>query len=245
MKEYDEFEPKYREMDPVTEKLLFDGSRLRNGMIVLPGSPERRVDISENMTDAELDRAREHNRWVLVTELVISAGNPGGISFIAVYSDHTERKISAPMFWPWLVKRDSIPADYDPSAPAKELDAIVLGKLEKNFAVIDDYQIQEGYEPSLKDQARIRLENALIEFKKPGWPHSDEEASVLSGSTEEVEEEHDEIFGEATKKLILEGSREECLEWIRKNRDLSEDVRVSPYDRDDLISGTQYLVIYG
>lgn len=154
MQEYDEFEPQYREMDPATEKLLFDGSRLRNGMIVLFGSPELRVGIREEMSEDVLELARTRNRWAIVSELEISVGKSGGVAFIATYADHTERKIVGPMFWPWLVKRDSIPADYDPSGPAKQRDALILGKLET-------YKVREGYEPTLKEWAREQMRQRL------------------------------------------------------------------------------------
>ena len=45
--------------------------------------------------------------------------------------------------------------------------------------------------------------------------------------------------------MILNDTREACLAWMRENRDSSETVFVAAWDRQDLISGTQYLVLYG
>jgi hypothetical protein len=174
----DEFEPRYREMDPTTEKLLFDGSRLRNGMVVLYASPESRVEVREGMNEGELDTARERNRWFIVSELTISIGSPGSVAFIATYFDHTERKIEETMSSPWLVKRDSIPADYDPTAPARE----------QGFRLLT-----QDIPPKPKEFTRFpgltNYKSSLKVIPKEDWPPSDEEASILAGSTERVEDE--------------------------------------------------------
>lgn len=55
----------------------------------------------------------------------------------------------------------------------------------------------------------------------------------------------DAILTTNTMEVILNDTRENCLKWMRQNRELSESVYVSAHDRNDFISGTQYLVTYG
>jgi hypothetical protein len=100
------FVPKYYEMDPVIEDLLFDGSYLLDGMIVLVGDPRFRVDLTEEMTPDHAEAAKRFNRWCSVTNLIVGHEY---IAFLATYEDGTKRKVVLDRRWPWLVKLNSLP----------------------------------------------------------------------------------------------------------------------------------------
>lgn len=97
----------YAEMDPQTEDLLPTGRYLNNGMIVLIESRIMRNDIAdlESKSGYYKDRARENNRWCMVTEV----HNRGDItSFVAVYADGTKRVRRLNQSYAWYVKIDSV-----------------------------------------------------------------------------------------------------------------------------------------
>lgn len=109
---------KYYEMDPNTEDLLFDGTFLRNDMIVLPGDPNLRMDTTEQVTPDRAELIRTRNRWSMVSNLIVSGSSA---VFVATYDDGTKRKIVCDVRWPWLVKLNSIRPDEQP--PAQGFDA--------------------------------------------------------------------------------------------------------------------------
>jgi hypothetical protein len=100
---------KYYEMDPKTEDLI-DGRDIKDGMRILIADPIMRENTF--WTDAEpdahwLDRAKELNRWCVVSRL--EASHRGVVSFFAVYDDDTKRKRTYNVSHAWLVKLNSIP----------------------------------------------------------------------------------------------------------------------------------------
>lgn len=102
------FVEKYYEMKPEFEELIWNGRELRNGMTVLLGSPDLRIEIEHEMYNDDLDRAKECNRWCEIGGVEL-AGNR--VTFIATYLDQTQRKRFVPIEAPWLVKSDSIPGN--------------------------------------------------------------------------------------------------------------------------------------
>ena len=98
--------PKYYEMDPATEDLLFDGSCLLDGMIVAVGDPQFRCDLEEEMTPGLAEMVKQRNRWCSVGNLTIGHEY---IAFMATYEDGTKRKVVVDRRWPWLVKLNSLP----------------------------------------------------------------------------------------------------------------------------------------
>jgi len=104
-----EWVPKYYTMDPATEDLLFDGTHLRTGMIVLYENDLERVDIErikESMRPVEQSTADKWNRWCLVDNPKVNEGN---LEFVAVYGDGTKKKMNANVDKAWFVKKSSIP----------------------------------------------------------------------------------------------------------------------------------------
>lgn len=100
------FVPKYYEMDPATEDLLFDGRYLQDGMVILMGEPSVRAEILEQMEDEEIEIAKRFNRWMSISH-VTWFGN--SVAFLAHFPDGTKKKIVTGVHMPWLVKIDSLP----------------------------------------------------------------------------------------------------------------------------------------
>ncbi len=94
------FVSKYTEMNPEFEDMMFDGSGLENGMIVLANSDMRR-DVSEPLLPADFHHARKFNRWCEVSNLV---KNASGISFLATYEDGTKHRIDLSLNHAWIYK---------------------------------------------------------------------------------------------------------------------------------------------
>lgn len=101
------FVHKYYEMDPATEDLLFDGTYLQDGMTVLVGDPMLRVDLEEDVNPHLEEKAKIRNRWATISNVTISNDE---LSFLALYSDGTKRKVIVNVAWPWLVKLN-VPID--------------------------------------------------------------------------------------------------------------------------------------
>jgi len=104
---------RYYEIIPECETVLFDGTFLRNGMIVLAEDPSQRLDIpGDSASRAEIYHARTHNRWCVVRD-VMQLRYPDGyrtISFVGEYADGSMRKRALKIHHAWIVKKDSIPA---------------------------------------------------------------------------------------------------------------------------------------
>lgn len=105
----DDWESKFYVMDPLTEVVIFDGTELVEGMVVLIDRTDSREDLPENldtMKPAQLDTARWNNRWCRVSRIDIRDHN---VSFFATYADHTVKKRIVRADYAWLVKIDSLP----------------------------------------------------------------------------------------------------------------------------------------
>lgn len=103
--------PKYYVMDPNTEDLLFDGSELRNGMVVLAAEPFIRyntMDFAEGDEEFQWG-ANEWNRWCTVSRLVYPTTDI--VEFVGIYADDTKLKRAVKLRRPWYVKADSITGD--------------------------------------------------------------------------------------------------------------------------------------
>lgn len=121
--ETEQFVSKYYEMDPETDDLLFDGTKLKNEMRVLIASPSLRHEtVQRVMTDRALYDLRGDNRWCFVSEIEVtprqSYQNEGTVSFVALYDDGTKRKRVFSLSHAWIVKKDSIPADLTETSEA-------------------------------------------------------------------------------------------------------------------------------
>lgn len=109
---------KHYVMDPVLDEMLFDGTELKVGMIVLIGDSHARQDpyyLSEPGTDQAkdylIDALSTVNRWCEVTQVRANDAPGFGqvVSFMGLYSDGTLRKRTYAIEYPWIVRKDSIP----------------------------------------------------------------------------------------------------------------------------------------
>lgn len=146
-----DFVGKYFQMDPETDNLLFDGSYLRDGMIVLAGDSSMRAEIrSREMPGEILEQALTHNRWCEVEHVVFSNSD---VSFIAIYEDGTKKKRAHLRGLSWYVKIDSIADNEDP--PDEEVFAPrykrLFGKSDDGSVSINKhYPTEEETEPRYK-----------------------------------------------------------------------------------------------
>lgn len=102
--------PKYYMMDPDTEKLLSNGTLLRNGMKVLTESPDFRVNIDKDLQPWEMARALKRNRWAMISDIVWERKHGGDmVIFIATYEDGSQTKEEWSIDCAWLIKKSSIP----------------------------------------------------------------------------------------------------------------------------------------
>lgn len=105
--DYNLFVPKYYQMNPKHEDILFDGEELQNGMIVLVESSDWRMVISQDLeSDGEsLELAMCRNRWMRIHHLVI---REEVVQFIAEYADKSKKKVSFPLHLSWLVMNQPV-----------------------------------------------------------------------------------------------------------------------------------------
>jgi hypothetical protein len=91
------------DMNPDTDDLLFDGTELRNGMIVLPESKAQRAQRYGSHAD----------RWCRAERITIRPSTINGVpvkflEFIGIYADGYKAKFSLGTVNSWIVKKDSI-----------------------------------------------------------------------------------------------------------------------------------------
>lgn len=99
-------------MNPEEEDLLFDGSLLQSGMIVLVEDPKMRMSIPENIDEMDPEEryvAETTNRW---SEVITVQNVLGGIGLAMRFGDNTQRKRSIEKDYAWIVKRNSRPELY-------------------------------------------------------------------------------------------------------------------------------------
>jgi hypothetical protein len=103
---------KYYTMDAATEKLLFQGKELQNGMTCLVAPSTWRRTLVENPGEEELELILQRNRWFVVSHLEVTNLS---VAFIATYSDGHMVKWEMVNSIPWYVKLDSIPVEPEPA----------------------------------------------------------------------------------------------------------------------------------
>ena len=100
------FVPKYYEMDPATEELVY-AYQLVGGMRILNAEQRVRTSLtSETMmySDDGLANARRHNRWMTVQHGSVHKVHDNDISFIGVFDDGTKQVFHDHRCSGWLVK---------------------------------------------------------------------------------------------------------------------------------------------
>lgn len=94
---------KWYEMDPEVEELIYDGTELVEGMVILIESPEMRVDVREVLTDEQLFRARRTNRWMMISRIMLSPDRTH-VTFLAEFEDGVKSKLDFEVRESWLCK---------------------------------------------------------------------------------------------------------------------------------------------
>lgn len=119
-----DFVEKYFVMDPATDDLIFDGTKLRNDMVVLIERDEFRYPLKDRVEGRldDNDRAQmlRYQRWAVVSDVVINMQN---VTFIATYNDGSKRKINVATEHAWYVKKETMQDD-DPSASSIDLPVV-------------------------------------------------------------------------------------------------------------------------
>lgn len=114
-----EIVPVNYEMNPDEDDILFDGSKLRNGMVVLVESASLRdyecLCADENC--ASKVRQRTQARWARVSEVKLAPSiySDVFVEFIAIYGDRVKKKRTVPLTLSWIVKKNSLPKEMQES----------------------------------------------------------------------------------------------------------------------------------
>lgn len=127
--------PKFYEMDPKTEDLLFDGTRLLNGMKVLIDNNDVRVRAIESdlEEDWQITKAKKYNRWCTIEEIRYAQHF---IHFVGVYDDGSKAKWSEPISLSWYIKKDSIPTAEKEKAEDEKLVADMATIIREGMAEV-------------------------------------------------------------------------------------------------------------
>lgn len=104
------FVEQFYEMNPDTEDILFDGTELRDGMVVLIENDSSRENLGTVSLSggAMLTKALVNNRWCTVSNIRIENSL---VYFIAEYENGIKKKRWTSDTYAWYVKKDSIPKD--------------------------------------------------------------------------------------------------------------------------------------
>lgn len=104
----EEYVDKYHRMIPKVEDLLFDGTKLRDGMVVVVAEQSYRMEITDSLRGESLHLALLMNRWARISDVTLEFVGNESVVFVATYDDGHKEKRRHPMDWAWLVKVDSI-----------------------------------------------------------------------------------------------------------------------------------------
>lgn len=152
-----DFVSKWYEMNPGDEDLLFSGKYLLDNMIVLMGDPLCRVEVTQELSEEDLEYAKRYNRWAQITSVSFVSDY---VEFLAHYADGTKKKIATNVRRPWLVKLNSLPP-----RPQTLMDAIDSGQRQP-----------QGYNALEASGAitttRVDDETAVFQFRGNGDPES-------------------------------------------------------------------------
>lgn len=160
----------YYRMDPETDDVLANGRGLKTGMKILAGTPGLREAYKEDMSPSETYRYDKFNRWLTIDSDVHFFKKPHDIlyvSFVALYEDGTKMPMHVAAFYPWLVKKDSIP-----NLPANNDDLIqaVLQQVQtamrkQDAATYHGLSSGVSHSKELKDVA-VQTANNIVEIFK-------------------------------------------------------------------------------
>lgn len=219
VKNFDLFMPKYYQMDPRVEDYLFDGTELREGMVVLVDSVNLRVDVYDILDSDEVERAYRYNRYFKVSRLTVS-DDDDMITCLAEYGDGSKKKLCVRKDTPWLVLRED-PNVREVSVPVEEDDI--------NLVDPDAKQDFEGL-PSV-GRAQVKPSWSTPPF---GGGDDDLETAPLPrrsvGNYSVVETNSGAMFEQGSLKSMMEDPPGSLFEKMRRERNLE----LSAFDKDQL-----------
>lgn len=146
------FEDRFYRMDPEVDEVLFDGTYIRNGMVILIEDPDNRstFDVSEIPGNPIVENdLRLKNRWCTVEKIKITHDGEV-VQFVGVYADGERRKRMYQTVVGWLAKKNSIPV------VVNQIADLVPKFYEMN--PLEDTIIREG--TSLMNGMRVLLEES-------------------------------------------------------------------------------------
>lgn len=138
------------EMDPETTRLLLDGTRLRNEMIVLLESDDFRADMEDARSSSTRATSLKYNRWCRVSELTpVPNTQYPEIAFIGIYAEGTQKKFRFSTNFAWYVLIDSIPKEI----PTLPTDIEVKSNIDLNRCRIVEYTVAGDNREEIKEEA--------------------------------------------------------------------------------------------
>jgi hypothetical protein len=114
-----QYEDRFYMTDPKTDVLLFDGSKLENGMLVMTAEPQMRgktpidpLQVGKDSLASWLYQAKVYNRWCYVSDLRIvedlEDNRKRRVAFIGIYEDGVQVKRDHDLGNAWIVKKSSM-----------------------------------------------------------------------------------------------------------------------------------------
>lgn len=166
------FVDKYYEMDPHYEAFLFDGTYLREGMIVLSGDSDNRMEVSESLSSMSPDRrekAMRFNRWFKILRMDIDGTH---MAIMAQYEDGGLRKLIVPVHWPWIVIKSTkaqVPKP-DPLTDPAFNTAVGVASPTPHFVDLDPTRPIDVPENLRRIPLPIRGDDTVVNTRAMGYP---------------------------------------------------------------------------
>lgn len=160
-----QYEDRWYMADPKTDVLLFDGSHLKDGMLVMIGEPTMRArtpidpqQCGKASLTSWLYQAKVYNRWCYVSDLRIDEdledNRKRRVVFIGTYEDGVQVKHGHDLDNAWIVKKSSMPGFVSEEEARQAWE-----KLQTDFPV-EFAKVREFDEMVTRDE-RVRKYHAL------------------------------------------------------------------------------------
>lgn len=136
-----QFVPKYFRMNPETDDLLMDSYGLHEGMRILTGNVNARVDLSHvTKYEVSLESALKHNRWFVIEKIKTEPHNDL-VMLIGRYDDGEKmRHIFSLSQTEWYVKKDTVkvPDSHDAEVRNQKNEILHAGTPEEIISWIEE-----------------------------------------------------------------------------------------------------------
>lgn len=98
------------EFDPAQDNIIFDGTCLAEGMVVMLEDPE--VRFMMHVARGQFSEHRHvYHSWCTVTRMIVLP-DENEVHFIGVFTDGFQKKFMIPLQHAWLARSYSIPTGY-------------------------------------------------------------------------------------------------------------------------------------